>query len=515
MKYILTTMAVPMLLAAGCGGSPTDLPDTFTMEDQPDIIVTGDSVFMLSPYDDSVVKVTPGSQTGTAEEDGYTDLETFDVENIGIGQGPQGLIFTPDKRYILSLTHGEDTDGLAILAPSATCTGERPVDATCVTTLDARPLHDTLVLSPDGRFAVSYISEESASQASQDVINLNEIGVYDLDNRTVLFATLGFSPKGFAFTHAESPPRMVAITETKVVVLDLETGETTQRELAGASDSQLRPDGVVVTGDDHYALMTLEASSDLFTFDLTQPNLPINIINLGMIPRQIALSATGNETLVISTTKTAIGVIHQEDLSVDVYELEQRVTEMLSPEGSDYAVFYDATGVGRDLYYLDLEQGRMVAYYLENPCVEVHASPGGDALVLYYEPEPYSTGGSGLASSFAVAILNLAQGDRQPNPILVRTLPPAIAFHLGADPSQDQVFAPFQGSESGTVGSFNLSSYDSMAIDVAPMPYAIGILSDDRVVVAHQAALGFLSVFPVNDPDLVQFVHGFLAGGLM
>jgi len=138
-------------------------------------------------------------------------------------------------------------------------------------------------------------------------------------------------------------------------------------------------------------------------------------------------------------------------------------------------------------------------------------------LVLFYKPEPWtgSSSGSGLDSNYAVAILNLGQGDTQPTPIIVSSEPMDAVFYLGADPSQDQVFVPFGTEERGVVGRFNLSTYDSGATQVAPRPVEVGILSNGLVATVHQAAFGFISVFSLEDPDHVQYIRGFLTEGLL
>ncbi len=514
MKANVLMAAVPVLLLAACGQDtyPDDL--SYSVDPEPQMIAVGNVVFMRSPYGDTVVKVTPAEQTGTAEEDAYTDLRGSTIEYIGVGEAPGDLVATPDGRYVLSLVRQGDSGGLAVISPSAKCSGDQPVDASCVKILEGRALHDTLTLSPDGRYAVSSISPQAAASSTEDIINLNEIGIYDLSDLTVRFATVGYNPGGFAFTHGDEQRRMVVITESKVVVVDLETGDMTSRDLSLSGSTTYHPNGVVVTGNDHFALVTMDGSSDLFTFDLSQASLPINILNLGGTPRAMQLSATGNEALVLYTNSRQLGVIHQEDLSVDLFTLDSSVSKMLSPDGTRYAVFYDTTGGGRQLYYLDLETERLDTYPLDNTCVRVEASPAGDVLVLFYNASTY-TSGQNLSTNYAVAILNLGQGDRAPTPIAVRSLPVGAAFYVGADPSLDEVYVPFEGTDSGTVGRFNLSSYESLAIDVAPSPYAIAMLSDGRIVTAHTSPLGFLSVFPRTNPDLVQFVRGFLTDGLL
>ncbi len=512
MKSTSLIPAVSLLLLAGCLQDPDATVAPESVAPMPSMIVAGNAVFMASPYSETVVKILPGEQGSDSEP--YSELPGTAIQHIGIGENPGELLLTPDGNYLLALVDREGEGGLAVLSPSARCSGELPVDASCVTLLEGRALHDTLTLSPDGRYAVSSLSAAGAATLEEDIVNLNEIGVYDLSDMSVRFVTVGYNPKGFAFTHGETNRRMVAITDTRVVLVDLETGDTTARDLTVSGGTPLHPTQALVTGDNHFALVTIEGSSDLFTFDLSQASLPINIINLGGTPRLLQLSADGSEALVLYNDHKKVGIIHQEDLSIDLFSLDDSVTRVRTPEGMGYAIFYDDTGNGRTLYYLDLESERMVSYHLDNPCAGVEVSPAGDALVLYYRPAGTSSGQS-LSSGYAVAILNLGQGDRAPTPILVHDMPRGAVFRVGVDPTQDEVYVAFDGVDSGTVGRFNLYSYDSMAIDVAPRPYAIAALSDGRIVTAHASPLGWLSIFPMDRPEAVQFVRGFLTDGLL
>jgi hypothetical protein len=383
----------------------------------------------------------------------------------------------------------------------ATCTGEEPVDKGCVHQLESRPLHDSLVFSPDGRWALSYISQEAASSSQEEVINLNEVGIYDLYESTSRFSALGFNPLGFAFTQALDAPRAVVITDSRVIAVDLLTGEAVPRELTLGADTRVTPSQVVITPDDHYALVTMKSSADLYTFDLMQETLPINIISLSGVAQKMTLSSDQDATLITTESGWTLDIVHHADFSVDAIPLEAPVNTLVSPAGMSFSMLYDVAA------------GRVKGYLLDNPTYQVQVSPRGDAIVIYYQPESSSGQGS-LDGSHSVAILNLTNGDRQPNPILVPSAPGSSAFVTGAEPILDQVFVGLEGQGHGLIAGFNLATYDSRVVEVPPHPRSIGRLEDGRIVAVHDAVNGLLSVFPAGDPGKVQFVSGFANTGL-
>lgn len=468
-----------------------------------------DAIYLTSPSAGAILRLVPGPQGDQA----YTDLEGTQVDTIFVGPGIGPVTPTADGRYLLLLNHDRQQDYLAILDPDAPCTGDYPVDASCIATLEAKPLHDRLELSPDGRFAISYISEQSASESEEAIINLNEVGIYDLEQMTVTFVPLGYNPKAFAFTQdPDQTPRAVVLTASQVTAVNLETPtEWVTRALTLSTDTEVSPSNVILTGDDRYALVTIKGSADLFTFDLSEESLPINILSLSGDALEMARSADGEQTLVLTNNGDYLNIIHHQDFSVDVLSLEDRMRNILVPDGADYAVLYNNNESSDFLYVVDPADGRLQGYLLDNPYREVQASPGGDALAIFYVPR-YS-GDSGLDGSYAVALLNLAEGNRQPNPIMVSSYPLNSTFARGSSPEAAQsLFVSLNAGDGGIVGRFNLSTFDTTSVDTPPGPETLAILpSDNRVVVLHSAATGLISIFPEDAPEKIQLISGFMA----
>lgn len=513
MKRIYSTLlllAGSAALTACLGESPNVAP----VGPEPTIEVVGDKIYALSTQASAVIQIVPGAQG-----EGYTDQEGVLVRAIYVGEGPQALFAMPEHNRVLLFSHptGQTASAhtLAVVDGDAECTGEQPVDLGCVTSIEAKPLHDQLVASPDGRFALSYISAESAAQADEVVINLNEVGIYDLEAGTVQFATVGFDPRSFAFTKSESAPRVVILTASEVVLLDLLTGKATPRELTLSSSTQVRPSEVQLTDDDSYALVSIDNSPDLFTFDLTQESLPINILSLSGEPIEMGSQAGVGETVILTQGQGQADVVNHSDFSVTHYPLSSPANRILWLPGRAQAALYDATGNYPYLHILDLDRKRVQTYLLDNPCTDVRVSDDGGALVLFYVPDNEGNDGA-LDDSYAVAILNLDQGDRQPTPILVSNYPAGALFVEGAEPQLDSVLVPLNDRPNGALARFNLSSYDVDVFDIPYSPQRIQALqTDGRVVVSHSATLGMISIFPPNAPESVQFISHFLAQDIL
>ena len=132
--------------------------------------------------------------------------------------------------------------------------------------------------------------------------------------------------------------------------------------------------------------------------------------------------------------------------------------------------------------------------------------------MVYYRPE----GGSDtLDGSYAIAVLNLAQGDRQPNPVLTYTAPGAAAFLPGASDAEGQVFVALSAWDGTQLASVDLATYSSAAVETAPYAQWMDTLaSGDRVVAVHASATGFISIFDPERPRDIRFIRGFLSQDL-
>lgn len=494
-----------MVLLSACD---TSSDDPVYLLAAPQLVPMDGALYALSSGAGAIVQVHPGAQGET----GYTDQEGVMSKAIHLGTITSRMTAIPAAHQILVFTEMNGHNQLLSLHPEKPCNGAEPVETSCVSTLEAHPLHDSLVVSPDGHYALSYISVASSNNNTDVVVNLNEVGIYNLVDGTVRFATVGFSPSSFAFT-TTGDPRVVLLTSTDVVLLDLTTGAVKSRELTLNTTSTLHPRQVLLTGDEQLALVTISGSADLYTFDLTQESLPINIISLTGTAGQMINSPSGNSTVILADAGAELNVLQHSDFSLKGYTLTGKMDTLLTIPGREQVVAYDADNGSHYLNLLDLEHNKVQAWLLDNPAPEVRVSPDGDALLLFYVPD-YS-GSDVLSSNYGMAVLNLKKGDRQPTPLLLGSYPTGALFIPGAEDALDAVYVTVPDDGSGALAHLNLFDYSVEVYDLPPLPIALAALPEDgRAVVMHNSPLGLISIFSPDDPEGVQFITHFMTTDL-
>lgn len=497
----------PLLLLGGCVQVDEIRSDDLLSAPSP--VLAGDALYYLIPAAEQVVRLVPGPADVTDAP--YSDLSAAEVTVFQFEGTSRALAASPDGQTVVALTHGL-TDQLLIFTGDGACVPNE--DGSCgAPALEARPLHDQVTFSPDGRWALTWISDGAATETGEAVVNLNEVGIYDLAQREVRFATLGFGPHAFAFTGEGD--LAVVLTRSQVAVVDLPTGDVRLRELTLGSDTRVSPNLVGLTGDDHFALVSVEGSSDLFTFDLTQASLPINILGLSGVPAVMAPTQDGQGTLILTSDGYHLDVLHHDDLTVSSETLRVRANALTVPPAGDYAVLWQMYGTSVGIF--DVRTERVTDVLLDNPAFDLSVSPDAAVLVIFYAPDGAdSADGSPLSQSYAVALLNLAQGDNRPDPVLTSAPPFGVAFVPGVEVGTGTAYTLLEASDGGRVASFDLDTNGSAALLVGPAPRQIGRLaSDGRLVVVHDAGLGLVSLIDPATPDQVQMIHGFLAEDLL
>ena len=498
MKTFFNGILAPLaLLAVGC---ETELPltDPYELVSQPGVVVIDNAVWMTSEAGGGLVKVMPGTSSGEA----YTDLEGSSAAFVPLGETLVNLKAAPDLAHIAVIVRAWNGDQqLAMVDPAACDPSTDP--APCVSLLPSRPQHDGLIISPDSRWALTWITGQGLDQS--DVVNLSEVAIYNLESgEDPRFATLGFAPSTFKFS--QDGDRVVVLTDGQVVVMDLTTGVTHSRELTLSSETQVRPQFLGLTGDDHFALITLSDSADLYTIDLTQDSLPINILNLARPCTAFATTNDGAASIYMSDTQDAFDVLDHQTMSLRHVELDHFASKIYVPQVGNYVLLYDTWYGQPYLHRYDLARQKLQTWLLDGPISGVDVSPDGGTAVLYYEP--YSTG-----SWWTVGILGLATNERQATPIQMGAEPRGVTF-LHQEGGEDQAIFSLNG-DGGRLAVVGLSSYSAWGVDI---PFNAGAIyqlpSDGRLVVVHNSPAGFLTVAPATDPSAVQFYSGFMKTGM-
>lgn len=504
----LSTLTLSMLTLSTLTSCVSDVWNPEPMPVAPETLALGAGLFTLGSTGEELLYVEPGPQG----EQPYAELAEASVEAVALGGVAQRLVPHPDGVRLLALTHARTEDFLVILDTSKTCALDLPVETGCIRRIPTRALHDVLEISPSGRYVLSYISAEAASEGAQGVVNLNEVLIYDLETGESRAAAVGYGPQQVRFAELSTPPRAVLLTRTGMAVVELDTGTTRIRELCISSSTPVYPDGLVLTGDEQYALVTLEGRRNLYTLDLTQSSLPLNILALTTAPKVMVRSASGDHTALLADNGLGVDVITHADFSLTHYTLSRAVNSLDALPGREQLLLTYPNRSEKLSYVLDLSQQKLIGYTHESGYSAVDISPEGGTLVFRY---PVGSGGNGpLAYENALGILRLDRGDKQPTPLLLGGNPDAVLF-LAGDGPEPMVATLFSAEEAGYVATISTESFAAQTTEVLGGPSRLLQLpADGRLVAEYGRPLGLLSVMPADDLSPVQFLSGYRTAGL-
>jgi hypothetical protein len=144
------------------------------------------------------------------------DAKTFQVKTVGAGQGPTFIAALPGK--------GDRAIVINVVSNDATYLSQGTDGALEVRTYQLAPRANSWAISADGRWAIAWTDVTRVLRP--DVIEgFQQVSIIDLDDAAapsrVPVRTVGFRPSSISF--AADPPRVFAITEDGITVIDLST----------------------------------------------------------------------------------------------------------------------------------------------------------------------------------------------------------------------------------------------------------------------------------------------------
>ncbi|HMI84434.1 MAG TPA: hypothetical protein VK550_10095 [Polyangiaceae bacterium] len=142
------------------------------------------------------------------------DAATFQVKTVAAGQGPTFIAAVPGQ--------GDRAVVLNVLSDDATYLSQGLDGTLEVRTYAIAPRANSWAISPDGRWAVAWT--DVTRVVRPDVIEgFQQISIIDLEDNAppsrVPVRTVGFRPSSVTF--AADPPRVFAVTEDGITVVDL------------------------------------------------------------------------------------------------------------------------------------------------------------------------------------------------------------------------------------------------------------------------------------------------------
>ncbi len=362
------------------------------------------------------------------------------------------------------------------------------------TTLDVEGTFNAVAYSSAGDFGIAYL--DLTQEVELDgVTNLTSVVVLDLQTGDTTPVSLGFAAEQVLFVEDDAgASKAVVVSANAVAVLDL-----------------LQPEPIVdvtfpLTLDGRYALISVQGSSDLYTLDLE--NQSINIVDLSGQPADMAVNKATDRTVLVYDNASVVEVLEHELFDVDRFVLDQPTDPLL--QGEDFAVLFDQDG-GKDVYRLDIATGNLVEYVLENPALEVVMAPGEEFAVALTRAE------GGFSNDAAANLYNQYPGMEIIDLRTDDTAPYILeGAGLGVAFSKTNTRLDALVLQEGIDYLYQLDLYtgEEAQLELSAPPSDIGVMPDGTFFITHPSALGLISFFDASTGEIVE-VSGFASRGLL
>jgi hypothetical protein len=472
-------MLIPML-ALACNIN-TSSPISKPLWD-PNVVSLDDGVYVRLPHAGKLVRVV---DSGAAKVVGLN------------GAHPVKLVPTPDRQQVLVFaewTTCSDTSEEILTVSDCSAddlgTGRELAivkDGKRVAVTDVPSHMNAIRFTPDGQMAAVFFEYDSNEELNLDgVMDPTVVSFVDLSDGTTRSVSAGTTPREILFS--DDGTRALVLSQSEVVVVSLETFTVDiTYPLTLDKDEQIDPSGAVLSPDGRYALISITGTTDLFQLDLEV--VSVDLESLDSIPATLASDATTQTTVVTYGSMSAVDVITEHGFIVrSQIELEEPAPDVVMGDG--FAVLYNDTGNGRDIYRLDLDTFSVTEFVAANPVDSLQLTQSQSHAVAILRPE--STGGTGLDgyqdARWGLAIVDLSGDDIAS--LVLESEPVGMA--LVEDEDGAYALLLLDGVESLIqVDLLNPGAVTQVDLDSSPV--GIDADPDGRFTISHIDALGQLS----------------------
>jgi DNA-binding beta-propeller fold protein YncE len=499
-----TLIPLALLGLGGCGWG--NMPAGNTQGTTPlwnahDIVAAGDGLYVKLSATGRLVRVTRDGATLVDTGPGRVDQVALapDGETV-VAFARRTRCVSDDPRETRGVKTVEDCPG-AFREVSTQVLVLNDADVT--TTIDVSTHFNAVTFSGDGRWAVAWLDvDKGIDLTGAGVVDLTSVLVLDLDSATATPVSVGFAASNLLFT--EDATRAVVLSKDSVALVDL-TGERPERStvfpLTLDADQRVTPVGVALTPDGRYALITARGSDDLYVLRLERPS--INLVNLSGRPSAMAVFPDDDPSAEVDTSRTVVvhtspvvDVMDHTAFDIDATGLDEPM-DHIELAGRE-AILWGSEGQ-HDLYRIDIDTNELVEYRLENPAVQLQVAPGGDFAVALTRPE----GGFGddlqglYDRSPGMELIDLRDARGRTAPFLLEGQGLGMAF-AATDTRLDTLVLQ-QGQD--YLYQLDLYTLQTVELDLAAPPVAIGSLPDGGFWITHDAMLGLVTFY---DPSTGQ-----------
>ena len=506
MRTFLPLVSVA-LLASACGWNHLPQQESFELPralwDPTETYPTRSGVYVTLERAGGLALLRPG-----AEKAELVDIGEGRVRRVTVAPDDITLVTFVERSYCVE-SDDEDT------VDPEDCEVELETEITVVddgkvrNTLDVDGAFNAIEYANDGRFGIAYL-DLSREVELQGVTNLTSVVVLDLQSGETTPVSVGFAADQVLFVEdrAGAAYKAVVLSKNQVAVLDLIQDQPeveTVFPLTLDPDSSVVPVGVDLTPDGRYALISVEGSADLYALDLQSQ--AINIVELSSAPAAMTVSAAQDRTILVYDGLAAAEVLEHRFFDVERYDLAEPMDHVT--HGDDFALLYSDRGY-KDVYRLDLESGELVEYRLQNPPIEMHVAPGEDFAIALTRAE--GGGGNDIDGLYdnnpGLEIIDLRDDDT--DPYILEGTGVGLAF----SPTETRLDALVLQEGIDYLFQLDLLTKQETEIDLAAAPVAIGSLPGGQFYITHPDPLGLVSFLDPATGKVTE-VAGFARLGLM
>lgn len=438
---ILSLLSTVLAGMAGCSAaspdlrgsstSPTDGSTTFGTTDTGDTEPTYPTSTTEPPEEpEDVFVVRPPAQT-----DAYVfianplrntvtrvNVSTFRVDTVTVGVDPQIVLTTPDYTSAVVFNRGDDSVTLL------------DTDTLVSRTVPVRANHNDLVLSPDGRFAVTWHNE--AREQTDDPIpeglqSFNEVSFVEVASGAHFPMAVGFNPRGVRFT--PDGDLAVVVADAYLATVDLTVSDPAPRLVELAPDELTPPaaEEVIVAADGSFAWVRQFGAEELLVVDLVDRT--VDAVPAGVNPTDLDLSHDGTQAIAVARGSEELWVYEADNpfATPTVLPLPKGApygSLLIDPSG-DQGILYTSASLVEQYAVWDRGTGEIRERTLRKPVAGMAVDPTGGTLLVFHTEEDGPQTDPLFEGSWALTLVDLA--DLRTNPLRLPAEP--LAYSNGTD----------------------------------------------------------------------------------
>ena len=217
-------------------------------------------------------------------------------------------------------------------------------------------LFNTLEYSNDGQWAIAYVDyTQNVNTNNAGVVDLTSVVVVQLDTGETTSLSVGFAADRVLF--ADDGTRAVVLSQNSVAVIDLTESTPTKAvtfPLTLDADQTVDPVGVALTPDGRYALISVRGAGDLYVLDLDLRS--VNMVSLSSNPSAMAViddadpfdDIFNDRTVIVYENGKMVDILEHQYFDVESYTLDEPMSGVLA--GNQMAVLYTDQGATMPTY---------------------------------------------------------------------------------------------------------------------------------------------------------------------